>query len=160
MARQEREREDLLREATALVQRVAFQADDSTAVVVGFRRDGSGSIYVGDNLAYHFNSENAFRRAYVDGELLKAEGGELIALRRERTESEVQLLRRSLAPAETGKHLERLTQCIRWLRRLCHSSDLRILGQVPEQTNVLQRVREWLNTLDGQLRIASRPHAE
>ena len=160
MARQEHEREDLLREATALVQRIALLADDSTAVVVGFRGDGSGSIYVGDDLAYHFNSENELRRAYVDGELLKAEGGGLIALRRQRTKREVQLLRRSLDPTQSAKHLERLAQCVRWLGRLCHSSDLRILGQVPEQTDVLQRVREWLDKLDGQLRIASRPHAE
>ena len=49
MARQEQEREDLLREAVALVERIEVQtAREQGTVVIGFRRDGAASVYFDD----------------------------------------------------------------------------------------------------------------
>ena len=70
MARDESDREDLLREATALVERIELapaDAADDEHIVAGFRRDGALSIYFGADPVYHFNSAGELRRAYCDG---------------------------------------------------------------------------------------------
>ena len=64
MAREEQDREDLLREASALVERAEVAlADGATRVVLGFRRDGCASFYFGSERAYQFNTDDALRRA-------------------------------------------------------------------------------------------------
>ena len=71
-------REDLLREATALVERIELvphrdrQFDASEPIVVGFRADGALSIFFGDDPVYQFNAAGELRRAYCDGLLFKA----------------------------------------------------------------------------------------
>ena len=49
MAREEKEREDIFREATALVERIELSglAGQAGSVVVGFWRNGCTSIYFG-----------------------------------------------------------------------------------------------------------------
>src|SRR5262245_23531542 len=101
MARQESAREDILREATALVERVELQVPNAPEhVVVGFRRNGAASVFFGADPVYQFNEAGELRRAYVGGELYKAERGGLVALCRERGEREVALVRRELANDE------------------------------------------------------------
>src|SRR5262245_2457169 len=105
MARQESEREDLLREATALVERIELAprsaAGSATAhVIAGFRRDGGLSIFFGDDPVYQFNAAGELRRAYCEGKLVKAVGGRLANLSRLRTVGEVQLVRHDLSDAE------------------------------------------------------------
>ena len=78
MVRDERDREDLLAEATALVERISLRIDpQQEPVVIGFRRDGSASFYCAAEEVYHFNSAGQMRRAYVDGQLFKATAGRL-----------------------------------------------------------------------------------
>src|SRR5258705_63721 len=70
MARQESDREDLLREATALVQRVELVvAGYDEPVVCGFRRGGSVSLVFGGEPVYQFNTANQliFRAVLLDG---------------------------------------------------------------------------------------------
>ncbi len=68
MARDESSREDLLREATALVERIELvpHATDPLIaasdlfdkhIVAGFRRDGALSVFFGEDPVYHFNAE-------------------------------------------------------------------------------------------------------
>src|SRR3954453_924358 len=102
MARTESDREDLLREATALVERVELQVDGlEQPIVVGFRRDGSASFFFGAEAVYQFNSAGEFRRGYIDGLLYKAERGSVIALERERSETAVNLRRIELSAQQT-----------------------------------------------------------
>ena len=64
MSRQQQDREDLLQEATALVQRIGLRlAGEDEELVIGFRRDGGASFYWGGSLAYQFNSRGHLRRA-------------------------------------------------------------------------------------------------
>ncbi len=84
MARDEQDREDLLREATALVERVELAPTDNEAgehIVIGFRAGGAASVYFGGDTAYHFNSDGELRRAYADGLLYKADIGRLTSTR-------------------------------------------------------------------------------
>src|SRR5262245_26728992 len=114
MAREESEREDLLREATAFVDRIELALPSasratSAHVVAGFRRDGGLSIFFGDDPVYQFNAAGELRRAYFDGNLVKAVNGRLASLSRIRTGSEVQLVRHDLSDAEEIAFLEQMT---------------------------------------------------
>src|SRR5687767_7509073 len=97
MAREETDREDILREATALVERVELLVPGcAESVVMGFRRNGSASFFFGADPVYQFNTSGELRRAFVTGQLIKADRGTLAAFDRHRTETEVQFVRRDL----------------------------------------------------------------
>ena len=86
MSRSESDREDLLREATALVERVELSIPGyGESIVVGFRRDGSASFFFGQSPVFQFNSQRELRRAFRDGLLFKTDNGRLVEMRRERT---------------------------------------------------------------------------
>src|SRR6186997_1242741 len=102
MARRESEREDLLREATALVERAELTLEGSEEpIVVGFRRDGSASFFFGVDPVYQFNAACELRRAFVGGLLYKAERGRLVSLSRQRTMESVALFRAELTAQAT-----------------------------------------------------------
>src|SRR3954469_16416273 len=124
MAREESGREDLLREATALIERIELRprtTDLSIAasnlsdepIVAGFRRDGALSIFFGEDPVYQFNAGGELRRAYFSGKLLKATRGRLVALERVRTEHEVQLMRNELLREEEVEFLNQMENCLR-----------------------------------------------
>ncbi len=150
----------MLREATALVQRAEIALDPHRPTIfIGFRRNGCGSIFLEPERVYHFNSRNQFRRGYVCGRLLKAERGRLAAMVRQRTESEVQLLRKDLTERETAEFLRDVIADIEQIaHRLAHGN-FRIVGQVPDDGSVLPRITAWLDDLQAGTTIAASPHA-
>jgi hypothetical protein len=161
MARQESDREDLLREATALVERIELapsSASSGEQVVMGFRSNGAMSIYFGSNITYQFNSIGQLRRAYADGLLLKAERGRLVALERVRKDSQVQLLRRQLLEDEQAKFLDVMMKRFGDLIEQCNKNLLVTVGQVPPDVDVLSRALNWLSHCDA-VTIAESPHA-
>jgi hypothetical protein len=159
MAREESDREDLLREAVALIERVELKPPAGENIFFGFRRDGSASCYFGPDPAFHFNTRHELRRAYVDGLLYKAEQRKLIALRRERTTGEVQLIRHECDRKETAALLDDLETRLSALAAMLASGELTIVGQVPSEIDVVARVSDWLQSLDRPIAIATSPHA-
>jgi len=158
MARQERDREDLIAEATALVERVEFTlAPDEPPIVAGIRRGGALSLYFGPDPAFHFNTRGELRRAFHRGLLLKAEGGRLASLRRERTTDEVQLQHHVLSDAEQQAILDELAARLDQLRRALETGTLQPLRQVPADLDVRTRLAEWLAAV-APLVIASSPN--
>src|SRR5215471_16940100 len=114
MAREESEREDLLREATALVSRAELSVKGfDENIVAGFRRDGSASFYFGQDTVYQFNLSLQLRRAFLDGHLYKPQRGRMIQLTRRRTESAVELVRHELAANELSQLLAAAQQSLR-----------------------------------------------
>jgi hypothetical protein len=161
MAREESDREDLLREATALVERIELapaEAGSGEHVVIGFRADGSMSVYFGGDPAYHFNSSGQLRRAYCDGLLYKAERGKLVSLERIRQQNEVQLVRRPLPDSEESEFLATMLRRLRTLAEQCRQNELISVGQVPAEADVLGRALGWLDRVQG-VTIAISPHA-
>jgi hypothetical protein len=131
MAREESEREDLLREATALVERIELAPSRGPLgehVVIGFRSNGAMSIYFGGDTAYHFNSSKELRRAFSNGLLLKSERGRLVALERVRMDDQVQLLRRQLLEDEQAKFLDILMKRLGDLIAQCNKNLLVTIG--------------------------------
>src|SRR5688572_3927720 len=127
MSRHEHDREDLMREAAALVERVELAVPGEGApVVAGFRRDGSLSVYFGADPVYQFNSAGELRRAYVGGLLYKAERGRLVRLARQRGVEEVVLLRHELDAAETEAFVAAMQSRLAGLRECLENGPARI----------------------------------
>jgi hypothetical protein len=159
MARSESDREDLLREATALALRAELSVPGfAEPIVVGFRRDGSASVYFGADPVYQFNTGGELRRAYVGGLLYKAERGRLVALRRERTASAVALVRRELTEEETASLLATMHDHLERIRLALADSEASITGQVPADGHLDDRIRQWLAAFRGKAQIAGRPN--
>lgn len=159
MARIESDREDLLREATALVERAELQLPDhAQPIVIGFRRDGSGSLYCGGEPVFQFNTRRELRRAYWQGRLIKAEDGQLVALSRQRTSTAVELIRRQLTDEEEAGLL---IACREWVERIIAAiaaGRIAVTGQVPADGAVLERIRQWLQELPSSIEVACRPN--
>ena len=157
MAREEQEREDLLREATALVERIEIVSEVQDApVVIGFRVNGAASIYFGDDPVYHFNSNGELRRAFVDGLLYKSVNRKLVSMRRERNEHEVQLVRHELTSTEQSQALDAVNNRLDSLQRTISSQSFEVTGQIPEGVDLIGRAGQWLSQL-ADIAIARSP---
>lgn len=171
MAEQEVDREDLLREATALVERIELRwgrgdsvrtgamGGEAEPLVIGFRRDGAISFFFGVDPVLQFNAQGELRRAYRHGKLLKAERGLLVELKRERSPGAVRLVRREVPLEETRAWLEGVVRRLQQLQEQLQNHVYAISGQVPEDRDVLGRVQSWLDQLPALIVIARRPHA-
>jgi hypothetical protein len=168
MARHEQDREDLLAEATALVERMELQlryppkADASGApepIVLGVRRNGCLSIYFSADFAVHFNTRQEVRRLYADGALVKAERGKLISMQRQRSEQAVELLSREFSAAEQSRLLGDVSQRIAGISAALDRREAAVRRQVPPDLPGLARAKEWLAALPADLIVAASPHA-
>jgi hypothetical protein len=158
MARSPSDREDLLREATALLARGEIAlVGQPEPVVAGFRRDGAASFYFGSDPVVQFDLALRVRRGFYHGDLLKAEQGRLVALTRHRTATETQLLREEWTDEQTGLYLAdmrgRLVELTDQLKRRA----ARIIGAVPSVDDVIPRLQEWLAALPASLDVANSP---
>jgi hypothetical protein len=161
MALEEHDREDLLREATALKERVELQRAGDAAgehVVVGFRADGAASIYFGGDLAYHFNASGALRRAHRNGLLYKAEQGCIVSLQRRREDNQLQLLSRPLSEGEQADFLAAMLERLRVAASEIAERQLIATGQVPKDADVIGRAMAWLTNIKA-ISVAQSPHA-
>jgi hypothetical protein len=160
MTHAEHEREDLLREATALVERAELQVPAIEApVVAGFRRDGSFAIFFGGDPVYQFNSARLLRRAFVAGLLYKAERGRLVRLRRERTAAETTLVRQALGPEEEQAFLADATERLHALASALQQQQCMLTGQAPPDADVVGRLDNWLSALPPEMGVAENPHS-
>ncbi|MGI8979445.1 MAG: hypothetical protein ACR2FY_09480 [Pirellulaceae bacterium] len=156
MSRQESDREDLLREATALVERVELRLPEQPeSIVAGFRRDGSASFFFGQSPVYQFNSRRELRRAFVDGLLYKADNGQLVEMRRERTAVAVELRSRPLRDDESAKFLVDAENWLSNLRDALAAGTVDVIGQVPIEQDVAARVTAWLEELPAKIVLAN-----
>ena len=100
MARKESDKEDLIADATALVDRAEYRypvnADRRfswTLITVGFRKNKSFSIYFDQDPFYQFDPNGSLRRACENGFLYRSEQSSLARLNRERSETQTTLQR-------------------------------------------------------------------
>lgn len=159
MASHESEREDLLREATALIERAEFLlAEAAEPVVIGFRASGAASVFCGGDPVYHFTSAGELRRAYAGGKLYKAENRRLIELHRQRTVSAVQLLRRELSQEESDRFVQQAQARLQAIDRQLRDGKWKLCGKFPPQGDVVGRTQAWLAELPKRLNIAQTPN--
>lgn len=157
MAREEADREDLLRELAALTPRIELELLAGCArqnVVAGRRRDGGLSIYIGSDPVYHFDSVGRLRRAFVEGDLYRSQGTTLARLTRRRGEHETELLRHDLTPDELVPFLAQMTGRIAWIAGAFESQRYRVLRSVPEDADPVPAFGEFVRRIlasDGAL---------
>lgn len=156
----EQDREDLLKDAKALVERIelAVGGFDEHAII-GFRDSGAASVYFGHEPVYHFNSDGELRRAFADGRLYKAENRRLVSMERRRDEGVVALIGHELSDLESDEFLATMSRAVDSLRDAVEAGRAAVIGQVPADRDVLGRTRAWLAKLSWPARIAARPHA-
>ena len=87
MARIEEDKEDLIADGVAMVERAEFARSDTEAetsdwnmLTTGFRRNGDLSIYLDQTYFYQFDTEGRLRRAHVDRFLYRSQGHTLAQL--------------------------------------------------------------------------------
>ena len=159
MARETHKREDLLRDATALVPRISLRLTHDgkpCEVFAGFRKEGAVSLYFDDDPVYHFNSAAELRRAFQDDRLVKAELGRLVAMQPRRTMQSTDMVRHELSAEEQEQFCAAMLERIAWLKRELAAERYELVGQVPENGDRLSQLKEWLESL-ADARIAESP---
>ncbi|MGC3969373.1 MAG: hypothetical protein QM775_19040 [Pirellulales bacterium] len=161
MAREEADREDLLREAVALVRRIELRVaiGSSATVTVGYRRNGAISLFFDADPVWQFNAAGELRRGYVAGKLLKADRGQLVEMTRVRTAAETQLLARDLTADESETVLTSAGEQLSQLLATLQTGRFEIVGQVPPEADVVAEVIATLEQLPQPPRIAQSPRA-
>ncbi|MEX1040442.1 MAG: hypothetical protein WDZ51_07425 [Pirellulaceae bacterium] len=164
MALEEEPREDLLREATALVRRGVWNGriTDSAAnveIVAGFRRNGALSLFFDESPVYQFNPAGELRRAHIDGLLYKADRGQLVQMRRERAERQTTLVSRPLTDEEQAALMVEAEARISALFQTLDEGQLSLVGQVPEDGDLRAELLAWRDRYPLPLQIADRPNA-
>ena len=158
MAREESDREDLLREAVALVERVELRVvGEPNTVTAGYRRNGALSLFFGPDPVWQFNAAGELRRGYLAGKLLKAEGRRLVEMTRERTAESTQLLSRPLDAEEQQAVLREAVRRIAELHAALAAGQFEVVGQVPADGSVTARLMESLATLQAGFAVAASP---
>ncbi|NOY29940.1 MAG: hypothetical protein GXP28_07105 [Planctomycetes bacterium] len=159
MAREIYPREDLLRDARALLPRVHLEvvtARQKEMVFAGFRAQGGLSLYFDSDPVYHFNSSNQLRRAYVEDRLIKAEAGRLVALRRQQSQNSSELLRHEMSDSEALQFCQSLGVRLKELQEALQAKRYTVVGQIPEAGDAVGQVQSWLEGL-REVTIADSP---
>jgi hypothetical protein len=147
MARRSQDRENLLRDATALVPRVMLRMsilDESCEVFAGFRGEAL-SIYFNADPVYHFNSWCELRRAFVDGRIIKAECEQLFVWEPQRSADTVTMQSRAFSPVEQQEFGANLLERLAELRTALEQKNCELLGQVPAEGDAEIRLQSWLD---------------
>jgi hypothetical protein len=159
MARHAQDREDLLRDATALVPRVMFRLaiqGNPCDVFAGFRKGAAVSLYFDSDPVYHFNSREELRRAFVGGSIQKADKGRLFMWEQERTAAEVTMRSRPLTTAEQQGFGTQLIERIGQLRDAIQSEQIELVGQFPADADAIGQLVAWLGKFQ-EFKVASEP---
>ena len=159
VARDVHEREELLREGTALVPRIELRLKSGglvSEVFAGFRAEDALSLYFDREPVYHFNSRKRLRRAFVNDRLIKAQRGKLVSMQRQRGPHSTDLLSHRLRPKAEEQFCRSLVDRIDWLREALHAGGYEVVGQVPADGDGLARLVDWLSEFQ-QVEIADGP---
>ena len=161
MARDAHDREDFLRDARGLSPRAELYVEPSEGepytLLAGFR-GASASLYFGQDYAAHFNGRGELRRAYLADELIKADDGRLVAMHRERSAAEVALVSRPVTLADQVAIIAELEGRLAKLAATFMAGEFRVVGQVTENGDAVERLRQWLANRHGAIVVARRPH--
>ncbi|MAT15033.1 MAG: hypothetical protein CMJ46_07160 [Planctomyces sp.] len=157
MALEESDREDLMREATALKERMEIQfPSESEPFVFGYRKQGELSCFLGQDPVYHFDPDLQLKRAFIDGLLYRTQGTTLAQLTRVRTTNpetdriRTELQRHDLTTEELETFRQTVLQRLINLKEQIQSGSYTVLRRVPEDVNFLPRLTDDLGKVIDQ----------
>lgn len=157
MARHEADREDLMREAVALPERIELRVPGfRDLITIGFRANSAMSVFVGQDPVYQFDPVGRLRRAFVAGFLFRSQHETLARLQRRRTETETHLLRYDLNSEELPAFRECMLSTLSRIFNELARDSAEVLRCVPQGFDLLPKIktsllrvfetREWLST--------------
>lgn len=151
MSRIEADKEDLIRDATALVHRGEFvfaapmQAGwEWQVVTIGFRANGSASVYFDQDPFYQFDADGRLRRAYCEGFLYRSQSSTLARMHRTRTAQQTTLERQDLSPTQLAEFHERMLSRITALQTHLQTGALKCQRMVCPEGNLLERALSFV----------------
>lgn len=158
MALNERDREDLLADGTAMPIR-GEAILEMKVVLVGFRPGGQVSLYVGPDPVFQFNADNQLRRVYWNENRYSAIDGRLCLLERDRRGGQVTFRNDPVAQKTQDAIRNDIESRLSWLGRAISdaSTQWRVVGT--DEMDFRRRIEDWLGKMSGSLRIASTPGA-
>ena len=152
--------EDLLADATALVERVKVALPAITApFVFGFRQNGALSLFFESEVAYHFNRHNQLRRVFLYGKRYKAGQGKLMHVTRIPLMRRVRLESAALEPGLVEEVLSGLNQRLKSVADLLNAGQFRIVEQVPDHGDIVSRLQNCIPELLHN-QVAQTPHVD
>ena len=138
MTRQESDREDLIREATALRRRAEWNVPgEPENVIAGFRADGSPSIYFGPDPVYHFDEAGRLRRAFVEEQLFRTQGDTLARLTRTRTDSATELRRSDLVKNDLNQFLTKMKERLTRFQQSLSQKQFTLVRKIPDDDEIV-----------------------
>jgi hypothetical protein len=145
MAQEIHKREDMLRDAKALLPRFQLRVGGNcrAELFAGFRGDAL-SLYFGEDPVFHFNAAGELRRAYADGRLIKAARGRLVAMTRRSTDEAVTLVSDQLSEEAQMQLLADMTRRLADLQAALGAGDFVVAGQEPPDGRAVERLQDWL----------------
>ena len=160
MARREEPREDLIRDATALVQRAALKiAGEELTYVLGLRSNGSLSVFCGEDPVFQFDSQGLLRRVYLGGERLTAREGRLFRLIRQAESGRMAMRHERLAEDEETQIIGQIRDTLGSLRRHLQPGAVTVIDQFPRDSTVLKTLSDSLDQIGDEIIVARSPHA-
>jgi hypothetical protein len=166
MAKHTQDREDLLRDGTAMPVRGRLRID-GTEVVIGFRTDGQLSLYWDQDPVYQFDAQRRLRRVFFDSQRYKVQRGRLVRLERTNPPGslpirQVRFVSEPICAAEQAGILQRLKDYLQQidaaLSKITVSSDQTMLQTVGAgEEDFSRRVRKWITLSDGTIPIGDGP---
>lgn len=159
MARNESDREDLFREATALRRRLELRWKD-TEILIGTRAGNRLSLFWGPDFSLGFNADHELRRAFENGVLYRAQSGRhWVRLKRSRESGGAELVASILSNEETEELLRgwchRLAALVRaWQQGECerlraHPAEEEAAVELELRRRAEQLVAKPLRIADG-----------
>ena len=145
MAKEKHDREDLLNEATGYVRRIEFAIPNHDEnVFCGFRECGAVSIYWTQGDVLQFNKSNELRRVFWKDRMIASYKHVLHWL--EKSDGRVRLQRTPFTKNDVDNFFVDATSWLEKIQAALEASDtIDVVGQVPNDHNVLADVREWLS---------------
>ncbi|MFK7820517.1 MAG: hypothetical protein AB8G99_17485 [Planctomycetaceae bacterium] len=139
--RHESDREDIMREATAMRRRASWTVEGLPGpIVAGFRSNDFFSIFFDQNPVYQFNSTGQLRRAYRDGLLYRTQGTTLARLNRVRTPDRTELQRTDLTPEELNEFLSEMRRWLNDFQSALENKDAKLQEQIPKASDIVPSV--------------------
>lgn len=140
MALHESDREDLLAEASAYVDRFAihrvFAGQEPIELFVGRRKSGAISLYDSFDRVFQFDDQGNWRRGFFNGIKLGIEDGKMIELCRPTQGGRVHIQRVQVDSAVREEYLAAWEVLTVWLRKLPSDVDWQWVGSVPSSETI------------------------
>lgn len=157
MAKQEQDREDLLRDGRQMAIRGETTMND-TVVTIGFRDAGQMSLYCGPDPVFQFNAGQQLRRVFFEGERYAADARHLVRLDRAARGGKVQFVAKHVSEDRYAAIIESLDRWIGDLRLVVTQghAEWRVADQ--QEAAFHQQLSRWLDAMPQPIEIADSPN--